>query len=345
MFRPRRLPIVVLLGLLPASLLGGCATFTAPVAGILPDWLPGEADRGPRYASTEMPVTQVAGFWRAAEDTGPNGRPVRGFAGKILLFPAKSRGDEPIAGRGTVRVSLFDQNGDADVLVHQYDLPPEAWATHLSRSNLGVGYEVFLPYMNSDPRRVRCGLRVRFVPEYEDGNPGRPVFSAVESCTLDAAGPLQAANRGAGGVARRPAGPPDRDYPPRPGRAPRPRTPPRTSPRTPSRCGRRSRLRRTTGRPGAAAGHVARGGRARPGDAGANRSGPRQAATPDHALGAGPDRQRAGRRVPQPPLHPHPGRSGRIGAGEPGRTDGAPAPVAMNRPPADRITTRPSNGG
>ncbi|MFH5806103.1 hypothetical protein [Alienimonas sp. DA493] len=177
------LPLAVLLG----AALSGCATFTAPVTQALPDWLPGKDVVEPARATKKNPVTQVAGFWQPAEDTGPKGRPVRGFAGKILLFPAASRGDEPIAARGSVRVSLYDQTGESDVLIHQYDLPPDAWETHMARSNLGIGYEVFLPYLSPDPRKIRCGLRVRFIPEYEDGTTGRPVYSAMESCCLDEA--------------------------------------------------------------------------------------------------------------------------------------------------------------
>ncbi|MEM9703187.1 MAG: hypothetical protein AAF907_12160, partial [Planctomycetota bacterium] len=168
-----------------AAVCSGCATFSMPMAEALPDWLPGDSNDGPPRASATNPVTQVAGFWRPAEDTGPNGQPVRGFSGKILLFPAKSRGDQPIAGRGSVRVSLYDQTSSSDTPIHQYDLPPEAWETHLAESNIGVGYEVFLPYLSDDPRAIRCGLRIRFIPEYEEGKPGRPIFSAFESCVLD----------------------------------------------------------------------------------------------------------------------------------------------------------------
>ncbi|NNJ25555.1 hypothetical protein [Alienimonas chondri] len=183
MIRLSTLSFAVLLG----SALSGCASLALPVPDSLPDWLPGDDDEGPVQATAANPVTQVAGFWRPAEDTGPNGRPVRGFAGKILLFPAQSRGDEPIAARGSVRVSLYDQTGGSDKLIHQYDLPPDAWETHAAHSNLGVGYEVFLPYMSDDPRRIRCGLRIRFIPEYENGVQARPVFSALESCVLDEA--------------------------------------------------------------------------------------------------------------------------------------------------------------
>ena len=194
---PAPIAVPLWLGLLALGL-GGCAAMTAPVAGALPDWLPGEGRDGPAFASAGNPITQVAGFWRPTEDTGPDGLPVRGFAGKILLFPAQSRGNEPIAARGSVRVSLYDQTGGRDQLIHQYDLPPDAWQTHLAQSNLGVGYEVFLPYMSDDPRSVRCGLRIRFVPEYEEGVPARPVFSAVETCTLDDARSRRAPGGGRG---------------------------------------------------------------------------------------------------------------------------------------------------
>ncbi|QDT17573.1 hypothetical protein [Alienimonas californiensis] len=199
MLRPLTLPVAALLGVV----LSGCSTLTVPVAEALPSWMPGQPERGLTRATKQNPVAQVAGFWQPAEDTGPNGRPVRGFAGKILLFPAASRGDEPMAGRGAVRVSLYDQTGESDVLIHQYDLPPDAWETHLAHSNLGVGYEVFLPYLSPDPRKIRCGLRIQFVPEYEDGTTGRPVFSAMESCCLDDAGTSRRTGASAEVVANR----------------------------------------------------------------------------------------------------------------------------------------------
>ena len=195
---PRR-PLAALAAL-ALPLCGGCAALTEPVAAALPDWVPAPA-AGAEADDAGPEIVQVAGFWRPGKDTGPSGGHVRGFSGKVLLLPAKQtkviREDgeaktglvqDSVLARGDVRVTLFDLTGDRPRELHRYEMPADAWATHAGESNLGPGYQVFLPLLRDDGRARRYGLQVRFTPLGPGGAPGRPVFSPIEYCLLEGDG-------------------------------------------------------------------------------------------------------------------------------------------------------------
>ena len=196
---PRR-PLAAAFAVLVLPLGGGCAALTEPVAAALPDWVPAPA-AGEQAGDPAPEIVQVAGFWRPGKDTGPSGAHVRGFSGKVLLLPAKQTKEiveggevktglvqDSVLARGDARVTLFDMSGGAPRELHRYEMPAAAWATHAGESNLGPGYQVFLPLLNDDGRARRYGLQVRFIPRDANGTPGRPVFSPVEFCLLEGDG-------------------------------------------------------------------------------------------------------------------------------------------------------------
>ena len=138
-----------------------------------------------RVAAEDDPVIEVVTFWTPAEGTGPSGAPVSGFSGRILMLNAG--GDDPVVADGAVRIYLFTNVGtraDQARPTHQIDVTPRQWRTCLAMSNLGPGYEVFVPYPDRPNHTVQCSLRVRFTPVVGDGF-GQPLFSAAVGCTLD----------------------------------------------------------------------------------------------------------------------------------------------------------------
>ena len=163
---------------LPAVLLVccGCSTLASSWNSFSP-----LVDR-PVIASAANPVVDVACMWQPGEGRSAKGVPARGFAGQIYFF-TKDRA-EPVLVKGDVRVYLFAGIGTAEEQarpVHQYDFMAEAWKTHASRTSLGPGYNVFIPYPEHAHYQVRCQLRVRYQPP----GGGPPIWSEALSMVLD----------------------------------------------------------------------------------------------------------------------------------------------------------------
>ena len=182
MSRPPLLASLTLLSLCGA----GCASLTD--GGAVAETFSGLIDKGEpevRLATEDDPVIEVVAFWSPTEGAGPSGTPVKGFSGRILLLNAG--GDDPVVADGAVRLYLFSDAGDRAQRakpVNQIDVPPQQWRECLAISNLGPGYEVFVPYPTLPEHSVRCSLRVRFTPVVGEGF-GEPLFSAAVGATLD----------------------------------------------------------------------------------------------------------------------------------------------------------------
>lgn len=158
-------------------------------------------------ADARHPVTEVMCLWEAAEGTGLDGLPTRGFAGQILFFtsgraaPAKVDAD--------VRVIVFDDqgvNGDRTIPLHQFDFPGAAWNAFLTSTNFGTAYQLFIPYTRAGGMHADCEIRVRYTPK-----DGGPVYSRPCTVTLPGPRPSSAtagrtapAGRGASGPGRQP---------------------------------------------------------------------------------------------------------------------------------------------
>ena len=136
----------------------------------------------PVVASAANPVVDVACMWQPGEGRSAKGVPARGFAGQIYFF-AKDKA-EPVLVEGDVRVYLFAGIGTAEEQarpIHQYDFKADAWKTHASRTSLGPGYNVFIPYPEHAHYQIRCQLRVRYQPP----GGGPPIWSEALSMVLD----------------------------------------------------------------------------------------------------------------------------------------------------------------
>jgi len=131
-------------------------------------------------ASLKNPAVDIVCVWQAAEGTGLDGVPTRGFAGQVMFFTRHDA--SPAAINGDVRVYVFDDQGTADEQskpVHQFDFEGEAWNAHLRMTNLGPSYQLFIPYTREGHHLANCSLRVRFKPAE-----GPVVYSQTATVTL-----------------------------------------------------------------------------------------------------------------------------------------------------------------
>ena len=140
---------------------------------------------GPKalVADARHPVTEVMCLWEAAEGTGLDGLPTRGFAGQVLFFTSGRAA--PAKVDGEIRVFVFDDqgvNGDRAIPLHQFDFPGPAWNAFLTTTNFGTAYQLFIPFTRPGGMHADCEIRVRYTPK--DGN---PVYS--RPCTVSLAGP------------------------------------------------------------------------------------------------------------------------------------------------------------
>lgn len=131
-------------------------------------------------ASAEHPVVEVLCLWQAAEGTGLDGLPCRGFAGQILFFangiatPARVEGD--------VRIYVFDDQGpleEQEKPIHEFNFDSGAFQAFLTETNVGGAYQLFVPYTRKGSHRATCSLRVRLTPKT-----GSPVYSKIASVIL-----------------------------------------------------------------------------------------------------------------------------------------------------------------
>ena len=86
-------------GLLLLLLTPGCASL--PLFGLTT----AKVER----ADAKNPAVEILALWQASEGPGPNGVPMRGFAGQIYFF-TQSR-QAPVLVNGNVRIYLFDDHG------------------------------------------------------------------------------------------------------------------------------------------------------------------------------------------------------------------------------------------
>ncbi|HET6328692.1 MAG TPA: hypothetical protein VFG04_28670 [Planctomycetaceae bacterium] len=131
-------------------------------------------------ADAEHPAIEILAIWQAAEGPGPQGIPVRGFAGQIYFF-SQDRA-QPVAVDGTARIYVFDDHGTVEEQVRplrQFDFDRASWTAHLQTSKLGPTYGVFIPYPRNDYHQAVCSLRVRFTaPKC------RPLYSLSSTIAL-----------------------------------------------------------------------------------------------------------------------------------------------------------------
>jgi hypothetical protein len=157
-------------GLLLLLLTPGCASL--PLFGL--------TTANVERANAKNPAVEILALWQASEGPGPNGVPMRGFAGQIYFF-TQSR-QAPVLVDGKVRIYLFDDHGsvkDQARPIGEYDCDSARWNARAHNSTLGPGYEVFIPYPRNDFHQSTCSLRIRFTPTL-----GPAIYSPPASVVL-----------------------------------------------------------------------------------------------------------------------------------------------------------------
>ncbi len=127
------------------------------------------------------PVVEIVCLWEPGEGVGIDNGPARGFVGQLLFMTSAE--PEPARVDGDIRIYLFDDQGTIEEQgkpIHQFDFSAEAWNRYLRETNIGAGYQIFVPYTRPGGYQAKCTLRVRYTPA--DGGP--PVFSRMTTVSL-----------------------------------------------------------------------------------------------------------------------------------------------------------------
>jgi hypothetical protein len=112
----------------------------------------------------EKRIVKILCLWEPAEGQGLDGKPSRGFAGQILLFPHGS--PSPISVHGKIHIYEyvhFDPDDEDPQPIHKFTFDDGGWNAHRTESTLGESYNVFLPYVPKDKGRASCALRVEYI--------------------------------------------------------------------------------------------------------------------------------------------------------------------------------------
>jgi hypothetical protein len=132
-------------------------------------------------SSPQNPVVEVMCLWEPAEGNDLNGLPCRGFAGQLLFFTAGN--SEAAKVDGDIRIYVFDDVGDEaerSKPLHQFDFDSGSWNKLGRDGDLGMSYQIFVPYTRPGQFQANCSLRVRFTPKYG----GSPIYSKMGPVAL-----------------------------------------------------------------------------------------------------------------------------------------------------------------
>jgi hypothetical protein len=153
-------------------------------------------------ADAKNPAVEVLALWQAAEGPGPQGVPIRGFAGQVYFFTQNK--PAPVLVDGKVRIYVFDDRGSTKEQarpIGEFDFAQDGWNARAHGSSLGPGYSVFIPYPRTDFHQATCSLRVRF----STAN-GPTIYSSPASVVLN--GPQTKPQHGDEPIVSPPAVPP-----------------------------------------------------------------------------------------------------------------------------------------
>ena len=131
-------------------------------------------------ATAENPAVRCLCLWEAAEGTGVDNKPSRGVSGQIFFF---TRGNvSSVEVDGDVRIYLFDDQGapeDQAQPLHQFDFKDGTWKAHLTSTQFGPAYQLFVPYSRKGYHQADLALRVRHTPLN-----GSPLYSDLSRVSL-----------------------------------------------------------------------------------------------------------------------------------------------------------------
>jgi hypothetical protein len=140
----------------------------------------------------QNPVRDIAGIWQQGEGRDERGRPSRGFCGQLMFLTMGSK--KPGIVKGSVDIYVFDNVGSVQEQARPlktFHFTSEEWATFQRLTNLGMTYQLFIPYTRPGGHDAECQLHVKFTAEGSD----TPFWSHPESITLrGSTGPAAVAN-------------------------------------------------------------------------------------------------------------------------------------------------------
>ncbi len=113
-----------------------------------------------------------------APDPANGGRMMPGLVGRVLLFGQKM--DVPMEGEGSLQVELADGSVNPPKPLEQWNFPPDVLPKYLRKGDVGVGYNLFLPWSTYRPELQKVILRVAYVPK----KGGVPLFAEPSTIVL-----------------------------------------------------------------------------------------------------------------------------------------------------------------
>lgn len=131
-------------------------------------------------ATAQNPAVRCLCLWEPSEGTGVDNKPSRGVSGQIFFFTRG--GASSVEVDGDVRIYLFDDEGSADDQaqpLHQFDFMAGTWQAHLTSTQFGPAYQLFVPYSRKGHHQAELALRVRHTPAN-----GSPLYSDLARVTL-----------------------------------------------------------------------------------------------------------------------------------------------------------------
>lgn len=131
-------------------------------------------------ASANNPAVRCLCLWEPAEGTGVDNKPARGVSGQIFFFTRNDASSVEV--EGDVRVFLFDDHGAAEAQaqpLHQFDFLAGSWQKHVTSTQFGPAYQLFVPYSRKGHHQAELALRVRLTPPQ-----GSPVYSDIAKVSL-----------------------------------------------------------------------------------------------------------------------------------------------------------------
>ncbi len=126
-------------------------------------------------------MVDIACIWQEGEGRDSRGMPCRGFCGQIMFQASGSK--TPAIAPGAVSIYVFDNVGTIEEQskpFQVFNFTAEEWDTFQRKTNLGMTYQLFIPYTRPGRLEAECSLRLKFTPK--EGGP--PIFSQQENIGL-----------------------------------------------------------------------------------------------------------------------------------------------------------------
>ncbi|MBX3444423.1 MAG: hypothetical protein KF774_18635 [Planctomyces sp.] len=195
-------PLLLIVAAASGLLAGGCTSLAS-----VSRWF----DKVP-VADANHPVMDLSCIWQQGTGRTPEGLPCRGFCGQLMFVTAGNR--VPAIVNGHVAIYVFDNVGGVNEQskpLSVFEFTPQEWAQFARRTNLGMTYQLFVPYMRRGEHRAECHLRVKYTPAEGgmpllsqptlvtlpgDGSPSRNATPALPEPTIPQAAGLPAAATG-----------------------------------------------------------------------------------------------------------------------------------------------------